>query len=160
MNRYIADLHFDHANILAFDRRPFFDVQEMNEALIANWNSVVQSGDTTYILGDFCWGKEERWLQLLPRLAGKKVLVRGNHDLKSMSADCQAHFIQVCDYKELNDAGRHVILCHYPMLFYNKAYNPKTYMLCGHVHNTQDNLLLEQWRGELWSALETASFPA
>ena len=31
--RYIADLHFDHEDILAFDNRPFDSVEEMNEAL-------------------------------------------------------------------------------------------------------------------------------
>ncbi len=51
MNRYISDLHFGHANILKFDNRPFRNTEEMETALIENWNSTVSAGDTTYILG-------------------------------------------------------------------------------------------------------------
>ena len=39
--RYLADMHFDHDSIIAYDNRPFDSVEEMNEALIANWNRVV-----------------------------------------------------------------------------------------------------------------------
>ena len=39
--RYLADMHFDHADIIPYDNRPFDSVQEMNEALIGNWNRVV-----------------------------------------------------------------------------------------------------------------------
>ena len=39
--RYIADMHFDHESILAYDNRPFNSVAEMNETMIANWNRVV-----------------------------------------------------------------------------------------------------------------------
>ena len=44
----IADLHLGHANVCKFTRdegeplRPWDDVDEMNEALIANWNAVVR----------------------------------------------------------------------------------------------------------------------
>ena len=44
MNFYISDLHFGHKNIINFDNRPYFTVREMEDALIANWNSVVKAG--------------------------------------------------------------------------------------------------------------------
>ena len=75
MNYYISDLHFDHKNVIKFDNRPFSDVEEMNQALINNWNSVVQNNDTVYILGDFCWGKADRWMEILKQLKGQKVLI-------------------------------------------------------------------------------------
>ena len=40
-------------------------------------------------------------------------------------------------------------MCHYPMLFYKHANNEKYYMLCGHVHRTAENDLLERWSEEL-----------
>ena len=67
--RYLADMHFDHDSIIAYDNRPFDSVEEMNEALIANWNRVVTDPeDLTWILGDFCFRDGERWNELLSRL--------------------------------------------------------------------------------------------
>ena len=53
MNFYISDLHIGHANCLAFDNRPFKDVEEMNSEIIKRWNAVVSNDDHIYILGDF-----------------------------------------------------------------------------------------------------------
>ena len=67
--RYLADMHFDHDSIIAYDNRPFDSVEEMNEALIANWNQVVTDPeDLTWILGDFCFRDGERWNELLPEV--------------------------------------------------------------------------------------------
>ena len=149
MNRYISDLHFGHANILKFDNRPFRNTEEMETALIENWNSTVSAGDTTYILGDFCWVKEPDWKRIVPLLNGNKVLIRGNHDLKEMTSSLKKMFQDIKDYKEITDGGRHVIMCHYPMLLYKSSYNPDCYMLCGHVHTTRENDFLNKWRAEL-----------
>ena len=64
MKYYISDLHFDHTNVIKFDNRPFKDVEEMNNALIHNWNSVVKKNDIVYVLGDFCFGNTERTNEL------------------------------------------------------------------------------------------------
>ena len=50
-NFYIADWHYNHKNCLAFDNRPFTSIEQMNEALVERWNSVVKPGDTVYVLG-------------------------------------------------------------------------------------------------------------
>lgn len=81
MNFYISDTHFDHKNIIAFDDRPFQTVEEMNSALIVNWNKAVSSSDVVYILGDFHWGKAKEWPEILEQLNGQKELIRGNHDI-------------------------------------------------------------------------------
>ena len=55
-------------------------------------------------------------------------------------------------YAEMQDNQRKVILCHYPVMCYNGQYrldrkgNPRTYMLYGHVHDTMDQRLLEQFQ--------------
>lgn len=52
---YISDWHYGHDNIIAFDNRPFKNVDEMNKVLVDNWNSVVTAGDIVYVLGDMFW---------------------------------------------------------------------------------------------------------
>ena len=84
----ISDTHFDHANILNFTdkvgkpTRNFADVEEMNETMIANWNSVVKPGDKVYHLGDVLFGnRKQEWMaKNFPRLNGQKRLIVGNHD--------------------------------------------------------------------------------
>lgn len=149
-NRYIADQHFGHANIINFDDRPFKDTKEMEEVLVSNWNSVVQQNDYTYILGDFCWDKEDEWKRILKLLKGNKVLILGNHDLKNMSAELKRMFLDIKDYKEITDCQNHVIMSHYPMFCYKGSYNPNAYMLHGHVHNrTGEAKWCEQWKKDL-----------
>ncbi len=143
---YIADLHLGHANVIRFDNRPFANIQEMQKTIIEKWNARVENSDYVYILGDFIWGPEQSWRELVPKLNGKKVLIQGNHDLKQMSGATKALFKDIKQYKEISDNCRRVILCHYPILMYNKSFDPATYMLCGHVHVTRENDLLEQFR--------------
>lgn len=149
MNYYISDLHLGHKNVIHLDHRPFFDMEQMEETIVINWNAAVRPNDTVYILGDFCWGKEDEWLRILRRLKGKKVLIKGNHDLKDFADELKKHFIDITPYKEIDDNGRKVILCHFPILFYKHSNNPKYYMLCGHVHRTKENDYLEKFIEEM-----------
>ena len=122
----------------------------MESVIVQNWNSVVQSNDTTYIIGDFCWDKEDEWKRILKLITGSKVLILGNHDLKQMSAELKRMFQDIKDYKEITDEGRHVIMCHYPILCYKGSYDPNTYMLFGHVHNqTRESRWCDKWISEL-----------
>lgn len=150
MNRYIADTHFSHSNIIRFDNRPYDSVEEMNEDLIKNWNKKVKDGDTTYILGDFCWGKEPEWIEILDRLKGNKVLIRGNHDLKNMSRTLKDKFLYIKDRHEISDFGKKIIMSHYPELAYKSSYNENVFMLHGHVHfRTNEAVLVRKWVREL-----------
>ena len=101
----------------------------MEEVLVNNWNNVVTNEDHVYHLGDFCWGKTDEWIRILKRLNGNIHIIKGNHDLKEYSPQLKKLLAEVTDYKELEDNGRKVILCHYPILFYKCdyffAYNKK-----------------------------------
>ena len=55
----------------------------MNETIIANWNKVVTDEDTIYVLGDFFMGMLDKIDAILPRLKGKIILIRGNHDTEN-----------------------------------------------------------------------------
>lgn len=81
---FISDTHFSHNNIIKYCNRPFNNVNEMNEVLINNWNSVVTNNDIVYHLGDFCLANNEEIKNIFDKLNGKKILIRGNHDRKSV----------------------------------------------------------------------------
>ena len=55
------------------------------DRLAANWNRVVTDDDTVVLPGDFSWGlKIEETLkdfEFLSKLNGKKIILKGNHDL-------------------------------------------------------------------------------
>ena len=135
--RYISDLHFDHDAILAYDNRPFNSVSEMNAALVERWNAVVEDGDLTWILGDFCAGDGERWKELLSALRGRKALILGNHDAPAAVEAARGLLEDAAEYREILDEGRPVVLCHYPMLCFRDHYFG-WYHLYGHVHSSYE----------------------
>lgn len=75
-----ADLHVSHHNIIEYAGRPYTSIEEMNEALIDNWNAVVKPGDRVTIHGDLVMGRIAESLPMVARLNGDKVLILGNHD--------------------------------------------------------------------------------
>lgn len=82
----VADTHFGHKGVTQFLRadgvtkeRPWDNVEEMDEALVKNWNKVVGVKDKVYHLGDVVINRKA--LKILSRLNGEKVLIKGNHDL-------------------------------------------------------------------------------
>lgn len=77
---FTSDTHFGHARIVDLSSRPFKDVDEMNEAMVHNWNSVVGHDDTVYHLGDAVMGDFAKNIKIIGRLNGIKVLIPGNHD--------------------------------------------------------------------------------
>jgi calcineurin-like phosphoesterase family protein len=72
---FTADTHFGSERTLTLSRRPFKTVEEMDETLIDNWNSVVGKDDIVWHLGDF--GNYE----VVKRLNGKINLIWGNYEL-------------------------------------------------------------------------------
>ena len=137
---YIADWHYDHANVIAYDNRPFKTVEEMNKVLVENWNNAVSKDDTVYILGDMFWCKDDQAIEILDQLNGHKILVCGNHD--SDSSKFLKKFDKVADYLEIKDEGKHVVLCHYPIPCFKNHFKG-WYYLYGHVHNSFEANMME-----------------
>ena len=46
------------------------------------WNSIVRKDDIVYHLGDVGFGSTDELKELVGRLNGTKILIRGNHDFK------------------------------------------------------------------------------
>ena len=90
---YIGDPHFLHANVIKHCDRPFGDVEQMNEALISNWNASIDDKDDVIILGDlFYRGPRTRMHDILSELNGAKRLIVGNHDYKWMHSQFEKYF--------------------------------------------------------------------
>ena len=51
-----SDLHFGHNKEFIYKVRGFNSIEEMNEAIIERWNSVVNNDDDVYVLGDLMLG--------------------------------------------------------------------------------------------------------
>lgn len=133
---FTADTHFGHAMMLRQDRsvrRPFANVEEMNEGLITNWNAVVGEKDRVYHLGDVSFMKAGETYDILRRLNGHIHLIRGNHD--NLNEQCRAQFESVHNYHEIRVAGQKIILCHYALLTWNKMHHG-SWMLHGHSHSS------------------------
>lgn len=137
---YISDPHFFHENIIHLCDRPFKSVEEMNETIVTNWNSVVEKGDLVYILGDFAmrWQDPKQVYDILERLNGQKFLVRGNHDRLHKDAKFRSYFEFIKDYETVNDDGRMVVLFHYPIEDWNGRFRG-SYHLFGHIHQNEKN---------------------
>lgn len=151
---YIADQHFYHKNLNhRMDNRGFSDVEYMNQYMIAQWNSKVKKNDEVVILGDFSLGNAYETGEVLKQLNGAKFLVAGNHDRFLSDKDFdRSLFKWVKPYAEMNDNKRKVVLSHYPIFCYNGQFKkdengiPRTWMLHGHTHFTQDQILVEQFK--------------
>lgn len=130
---YIADTHFDHDNIRTLANRPFSSVEEMNEFIIAKWNSLVKRGDVVYHLGDFAYSKEARTIQLRNRLNGKIHLVLGNHDYKNRIDRLTRLFTTVSDRKQIKVNHQKIVLDHFHLLSWNAKYHG-SWHLHGHSH--------------------------
>lgn len=126
---FIADTHFGDDNIRRYENRPFCSVEQMDEFLVANWNSVVSEDDTVYVLGDFGASGYEK--EILSKLNGTKFLVKGNHDVKSNAEYREAGFAEVYDLP--------VIFNNFWILSHDALYintNMPYANLFGHVHAT------------------------
>ena len=144
-----SDWHFNHKKPFLYAPRGFATVEEMNEGLIQNYNSIVKPDDDVYVLGDLCLGgaeKLEENEQLLKRLNGHIHIVRGNHDTdKKMNMySALPNVVEIQNSIYLKYEGFHFYLSHFPSMTTNfddnKGFKHRLLNLCGHSH-TDDKWL-------------------
>ncbi len=75
-----SDQHFGHRRICELSHRSFDFIEDMNEELIENYNSMVMDGDTCLWLGDGFLCPKDEAIEIVKRLNGKKIMILGNHD--------------------------------------------------------------------------------
>jgi len=132
---FISDTHFGHANILTFKNsnsgspmRVFKDVEEMDEHMVTQWNSVVRPCDRVYHLGDVVMNR--KFLPIVERLNGKKVLIMGNHDIFG-SKEYLKYFEDVRAYKIF--PKERIICSHIPV--YSEVFPRWELNVHGHLHD-------------------------
>ena len=129
---FTADTHFGHGGALGLFKRPFASVVAMDEAMVTGWNDVVGPADTVWHLGDVAVRRSpDAVAALLGRLNGAKHLVAGNNDppgVRELPGWASVH-----DLVELELAGRHLVLCHYPLRSWNRQ-GRGALQLHGHSH--------------------------
>jgi calcineurin-like phosphoesterase family protein len=145
---FTSDTHWHHANIIRYCNRPFSSVDEMDAELIRRHNAVVSDDDIVYNLGDIAWTDKPRKLAaILSQLNGTFRLMVGNHDrsihkvtkqnslLSGELFDGRKKVESIKIYDEIEIDGQMIVLCHYPMGAWNRAYRG-SWMLHGHCHGT------------------------
>lgn len=147
-----SDHHVDHGNICEYAGRPFSSLEEMNEVLIENHNSVVAPDDIVYFLGDFAMGRIAESLPKAALFNGRKMLCLGNHDRPHpCNKNAGKWFDEYYKYFETIDiggeieiAGQMVDLCHFPYqgdshdedrFEYFRPEDKGRVLLHGHVHS-------------------------
>ena len=110
-----SDTHFGHLGVCHFTRsdgvtklRPWNTPEEMDEEMVKRWNEVVKPNDKVYHLGDVVINR--KFLHVLGRLNGDKVLIRGNHDIFKLE-DYTQYFRDIRGYHVMNG----LILSHVPV---------------------------------------------
>lgn len=78
---FISDIHLFHN--LMLKHRGYVSFEEMHQDIINHWNKVVHKGSTVYVVGDFTFGEFEESKNILNKLNGRKILIKGNHDRKT-----------------------------------------------------------------------------
>jgi calcineurin-like phosphoesterase family protein len=128
----VSDTHFGHAGVCKFLRddgtklRPWDSPEEMDEEMVKRWNETVRPNDKVYHLGDVVINRKA--LNVLHRLNGDKVLIKGNHDIFRLE-DYTAHFRDIRGYHVMD----RVIFSHIPVHPDSKGrFRANVH---GHLHN-------------------------
>lgn len=138
---FTSDLHFGHSRVIEYCKRPFQNVQEMDEALIRNWNAVVAKKDLVHVVGDLSFHGPLKTLEILSRLNGSIVLVKGNHD-KKLKPEVLSRFAFIKDLytakvedPEVTGGVQRIVLCHYAMRVWDGSHRG-VWHLYGHSHGS------------------------
>lgn len=134
---WTSDDHFGHSNIIKYSKRPFYNVHEMDEKLISNWNEVVKPGHIVYHLGDIFFKMRPDAARVLrKRLNGEIHFIKGNHD--KTAENVKDVFASFKNLDEIVVDGQRIVLCHYAMRTWNQAHRG-AWMLYGHSHGSLPN---------------------
>lgn len=144
----ISDPHFGHKNIQRFEptRYQFGELDDMDEAIVKNYNETIEENDLVFWLGDMFFCNAKRMDYLASKLQkGRNILIRGNHD-KGVS-DTKFRRLGFNPHR-MYQLGM-TILTHEPVSEVNMkhlAYYGVKQNIHGHTHSTKTGLDPEIWQ--------------
>ncbi len=145
----ISDLHLSFSTDKPMN--VFVGWDNYVERIKANWNRLVKPEDTVIIPGDLSWGlKLEETLKdflFLESLPGKKILLKGNHDLWWGTAKKVKEFLEKNNIKTVE-------------ILFNNAYEVENFAIAGtrgwFYDEAPDNKIIMREVGRLKTSLESA----
>lgn len=124
----ISDTHFNHSKKMVEIGRP-----ENYEEQIFDSLSNLTPEDVLIHLGDICLGKDKELHEKFIRpLKCRKILVKGNHDHKSLSWYMEHGWDFACEAFSMDYAGKHLFFTHIPDMVTEGTIN-----IHGHLHNVE-----------------------
>lgn len=158
--RFISDLHIGHKQIAEMAgqyRGGVKTMEEHDQWIIDQWNSVVSKHDVVIVLGDVCFDKHK--LPLFKKMKGSKHLLLGNHD-KFSANSYLPYFDKIIGFQKYKGKAW---LSHAPI--HHGSLRDK-FNIHGHVHHrdVQDhryiNVSVEAIKGQpvSWEVLEEIMF--
>lgn len=127
--KFIADLHLYDVDSLEWRSELNMNLDQYATYLLENWNTFTDEDDLVIIAGDlgtYC----TRTIEVLKRLKGKKILVRGNHDISwGGHAYDPSLFLGTHDYIMHNG----IYITHIPEIS-ESIREDVTYIVHGHHH--------------------------
>jgi calcineurin-like phosphoesterase family protein len=155
---FASDTHYFHTNICegvsnwgSKDKtRPFQSLDEMNDTMVQNINSVVGEDDILFHLGDWSFGGFERIGEFRNRINCRNIhLIIGNHDhhIERDRDGVRSLFSSVKHYHRLsvvtpNGDKFSFVLMHFPIASWD-GMGDGTLHLHGHVHLSPQHRIAE-----------------
>lgn len=121
----ISDTHFNHIKLEEWGGRSGDWQQKLWDGLES-----IPSEDTLIHLGDICIGNDAEIHERIDRLQCRKILVRGNHDKKSVQWYMEHGWDFVVDSFELIFQGNYLYFSHRP----TPQMHHFTHNIHGHTH--------------------------
>jgi calcineurin-like phosphoesterase family protein len=155
---FTSDTHFHHKNIVKgvttwqsgesqVGVRNFDTLEEHDETLVKNFNSLIKVDDILWHLGDWSFGGHEQIKIFADRLNCKNIhLIFGNHDqhIEPINSPYRNLFDSVQYYKEITFKldrkwkqfiKTRIVLSHYSFRVWNKSHHGSIHLF-GHSHGT------------------------
>ena len=120
-----TDTHINHWMLEHSGQRP----QGFSELILQHWQEIVHEDDLVIHLGDIAF--HGVWsIERLLAMPGRKILVRGNHDTKSLGRYMAMGFAFACDTFTMQAEGINILFSHRPIAGHTADIN-----IHGHQHS-------------------------